>query len=95
MVPAAEYREGMPAWHRPVYDALLARAGRVHHTGLRESGPEAHQAGSKILVDLVDELVAVGDGEPARGIGGTADAVAYAEWTGVPLRVLRPEGATR
>ncbi|MGW2746540.1 hypothetical protein [Streptomyces sp. NPDC001450] len=26
---------------------------------------------------------------------GTADVVAYAEWTGVPVRVLWPVGATR
>lgn len=47
------------------------------------------------LVGLVDELIAVWDGKPARGYGGTADVVAYAERTGVPVRVLWPEGASR
>jgi hypothetical protein len=62
---------------------------------MTDSTPEAHQAGSEILVGLVDELIAVWDGQPARGFGGTADVVAYAERTGVPVRILWPEGATR
>ncbi|KIE24638.1 hypothetical protein LK08_23695 [Streptomyces sp. MUSC 125] len=95
VVPAAEYREGLPDWHHPVYDWLISRAADVHHTGLTESTSEAHQAGSEILVGLVDELIAVWDGKPARGYGGTADVVAYAERTGVPVRVLWPEGASR
>ncbi|MFG3134265.1 hypothetical protein ACGFZU_42095 [Streptomyces tendae] len=95
VVPATEYRQGLPDWHHPVYDQLIARAADIHHTGMTESTSEAHQAGSEILVGLVDELVAVWDGKPARGYGGTADVVAYAERTGVPVRVLWPEGASR
>ncbi|MFD8354591.1 hypothetical protein ACFV1X_37405 [Streptomyces coelicoflavus] len=95
VVPAAEYREGLPGWHHPVYDRLISRAADTHHTGMTESTSQAHQAGSEILVGLVDELVAVWDGRPARGYGGTADVVAYAERTGVPVRVLWPEGASR
>ncbi|MFF4717374.1 hypothetical protein ACFY2V_39165 [Streptomyces eurythermus] len=95
VIPATEYRQGLPDWHHRVYDRLLVRAADVHHTGITESTSEAHQAGSEILVGLVDELVAVWDGKPARGYGGTADVVAYAEQTGVPVRVLWPEGASR
>lgn len=62
---------------------------------MTESTSEAHQAGSEILVGLVDELIAVWDRKPARGYGGTADVVAYAKRTGVPVRVLWPEGAGR
>ncbi|MFH9861330.1 hypothetical protein [Streptomyces sp. NPDC017202] len=40
-------------------------------------------------------LLAVWDGKPARGYGGTADVVAYAERTGVAVRVLWPDGASR
>ena len=46
-------------------------------------------------MDTVDLLVAVWDGLPARGFGGTADAVAYAERTGVPCTIIWPPGATR
>ncbi|MET8830949.1 hypothetical protein ABZX40_29115 [Streptomyces sp. NPDC004610] len=95
VVPAAEYREGLPEWHHPVYDVLYRSAADVHETGMNESASEAHQAGSEILVGLVDQLLAVWDGKPARGYGGTADVVAYAERTGVPVRILWPEGACR
>jgi hypothetical protein len=95
VVPATEYRQGLPDWHHPVYDRLIARAADVHHTGLTESTSHAHQAGSEILVGLADELIAVWDGKPARGYGGTADVVAYAKRTGVPVRVLWPDGARR
>ncbi|MER5214888.1 hypothetical protein ABT063_31145 [Streptomyces sp. NPDC002838] len=95
VVPATEYRESLPEWHHPVYDELYGSAADVHETGMAESSSEAHQAGSEILVGLVDELIAVWDGKPARGYGGTADVVAYAERTGVPVRIVWPEGASR
>ncbi|OIJ88490.1 hypothetical protein [Streptomyces colonosanans] len=95
VIPASKYRENLPEWHHPVYDELYAHAAEVHETGMTESTSEAHQAGSEALVGLVDELIAVWDGKPARGYGGTADVVAYAERTGVPVRVLWPEGASR
>jgi len=94
-IPAEQYRDALPEWHHPVYDNLLRRAADVHHTGLTASDSAAHMAGSEVLVGLVDELLAVWDGNPARGYGGTADVVAYAERVGVPVRVLWPEGAAR
>ncbi|MFE2247309.1 hypothetical protein [Streptomyces lavendulae] len=95
VIPAEEYREGLPEEHWAVYDRLLSRAAEVHRTGMAVSDSAAHMAGSEILVGLVDELWAVWDGKPARGYGGTADVVAYAERTGVPVRILWPGGASR
>ncbi|TJZ49664.1 hypothetical protein FCH28_25655 [Streptomyces piniterrae] len=95
VVPAMEYRDGLPDWHHPVYDELIRHASDVHETGLITSDSAAHMAGSETLVGLVDVLIAVWDGEPARGYGGTADVVAYGKHTGTPVRVLWPEGATR
>ncbi|MHC0433903.1 hypothetical protein ACX6XY_27615 [Streptomyces sp. O3] len=95
VLPAEQYRADLPAWHHPTYDALLRRASAVHRTGLDSSGSHAHMAGSELLVDQVDTLLAVWDGQPARGYGGTADVVAYAEGKSVPVRLLWPEGATR
>lgn len=67
----------------------------MHETGLTASDSLAHMAGSEILVGLVDELLAVWDGQLARGYGGTADVVAYAQQQGTAVRVLWPEGASR
>ncbi|EFG03919.1 hypothetical protein [Streptomyces clavuligerus] len=95
VVPAGEYRAGLPDWHHHDYDTLLNQATTVHRTGLAESTSQAHQAGSELLIDRCDKLLAVWDGLPARGFGGTADAVAYAHRTNTPVTVLWPEGASR
>src|SRR5262245_43528305 len=50
VIPADEYREGLPREHHPEYDALLRRASRVHSTGMTASDSQAHMAGSEILV---------------------------------------------
>lgn len=95
VVPARDYRASLPDWHHATYDALLTQASDVHDTGLNESNSQAHMTGSEILVGLVDEVIAVWDGQPARGYGGTADVVSYAASQGVPVRVVWPEGASR
>jgi hypothetical protein len=95
VVPAEKYRDELPDWHHPAYDALMRRATEVHETGLPESDSQAHMTGSEILVGLADELVAVWDSQPARGYGGTADVVSYAQRTGAPVHVVWPDGATR
>ncbi|MEV0409863.1 hypothetical protein AB0I68_03385 [Streptomyces sp. NPDC050448] len=94
VVPAEQYRESLPEEHWLIYDELMSRTSEVHRTGMAASDSAAHMAGSEILVGLVDELLAVWDGKPAWAYGGTADVVAHAERTGVPVRVLWPEGAS-
>ncbi|MFF2348430.1 hypothetical protein ACFVVL_01495 [Kitasatospora sp. NPDC058115] len=95
VIPAQQYRDGLPEWHHAVYDRLLREASEQHHTGRVESDETAHMAGSELLVGQVDRLIAVWDGLPARGFGGTADVVAYARRRGVPVDVLWPSGAHR
>ncbi|WP_017583150.1 hypothetical protein [Nocardiopsis valliformis] len=95
IIPAAGYREALPAEHHPVYDHLLEQAVLVHELPHRESAPRAHMAAGRLLVEQCDHLVAVWDGEPARGPGGTADVVAYARALDRPVTVLWPEGAKR
>jgi hypothetical protein len=46
------------------------------------------------VAQRVDRL-AIWDGRPARGYGGTADVVAEAQREGLPVVVLWPEGAQR
>lgn len=95
VIPADDYRDALPAWHHPEYDALLAAATAVHGTGLATADDRAFMTASEVMVGLVDRLLAVWDGEPARGFGGTADVVAYARQVDLPIRVLWPEGAVR
>jgi hypothetical protein len=95
VIPAAEYREGLPADSRPGFDDLLAKAAAVQRLPFTQSTPDAHMAASRLMVDEADELYAVWDGKPARSYGGTADVVAYARERGIPVRVIWPGGAQR
>ncbi len=95
VLPAAEYRESLPEDYRPVYDRLLARAGKVVQLPFVTPDPQAYMEAGKRMVDESDSLLAVWDGQPGRGPGGTADVVAYARSRGVPVTVLWPEGAIR
>ena len=95
VIPAAEYRDGLPADFYPEYDDLLAQAAAVSRLPFTESTSESHMAASKLMVDAADELYAVWDGEPARSCGGTADVVAYAREHGTPVLVIWPDGAQR
>ena len=56
---------------------------------------EAYFAAGRWIVDHADHLVAVWDGRPARGLGGTGDVVAYAHRCGVPFTVLWEPGVLR
>jgi hypothetical protein len=56
---------------------------------------EAYYAAGRWIVDHADRMVAVWDGRPARGLGGTGDVVAYARRTGVPVTVLWEPGVRR
>ncbi|MFI1911882.1 hypothetical protein [Nocardia sp. NPDC020380] len=95
VVPARRYRESLPADHHSTYDRLLAAAARVIELDREESNSAAHQAGSLRMLDDADELLAVWDGQPARGFGGTADVVAAARERRLPITVLWPAGAER
>ncbi len=95
VIPATEYRTGLPAEAHPEYDSLLAQAVAVRRLPFTESTSESHMAASKLMIDEADELYAVWDGQPARAYGGTADVVAYAREHGTPVRVIWPDGAQR
>jgi len=95
VIPAEEYRAGLPAETRSEYDDLLARAVSVHRLPFIESTSQSHMAASKLMIDESDELYAVWDGNPARAYGGTADVVAYARDNDIPVQVIWPAGAKR
>jgi hypothetical protein len=95
VVPAEHYRDGLEPEEQDGYDELIATAGRIERLPFVESTSEAHLAAGQTIVDRCDLLFAVWDGQPSRGLGGTADTVAYARDRGVPVTVVWPQGATR
>ncbi|MGH3714105.1 MAG: hypothetical protein ACRDT4_11680 [Micromonosporaceae bacterium] len=95
VVPASEYRDGLPEAAWDAYDELLAKAVEVRRLPYVRSDEHAHMAASVEMLRGVDRLFAVWDGHPARGHGGTADVVAYARGEGIPVTVIWPNGARR
>lgn len=95
VVPAALYREGLPAGAHAEYDRLLACAVKVHRLPFTQSTSEAHMAASELMLQHAEQLWAVWDGQPARGYGGTADVVSAARAIGLPVQVIWPPGAHR
>jgi hypothetical protein len=91
-----QYRDGFEdEAARRGYEELYGQASYVEVLEHTDSTEQAHMDAGKVVVDRSSVLVAVWDGEPSRGLGGTADVVAYARQRGVPVRVIWPDGASR
>ncbi len=70
--------------------ALLDRAEHLEVVSEPGSREEAYLSGGFEIVNNCDLLLAVWDGQPARGKGGTADIVSYARAMRRPLLILNP-----
>jgi hypothetical protein len=79
------------ASHSGRYGAqALSRATEVEQLPFPEPSEAAFMAAGRRVVDNSDWLLAIWDGEKSRGLGGTADIVAYAEERGKRVEVLWP-----
>jgi hypothetical protein len=77
------------------FEKLRQAAASVVTMPFSEPSDDAYLAAGQALVDRCDHLFAIWDGRPARGLGGTADVVAYARDRGRPVTVLWVDGITR
>jgi hypothetical protein len=86
-LPLADYRHDFES--EESFMALLDRAERVIELPPAPTRDEAYLAAGRAIVERCDVLLAVWDGRPARGIGGTADVVAVARERRRPLAWVR------
>lgn len=90
VIPIADYErffESEPA--RLGYLSLLASSARI----VRLDHPDPSSAflvAGRHIVNECRWLIAIWDGAPSRGVGGTADIVAYARSLGRAVTVLDP-----
>ena len=72
------------------FERLLTRSARVTVTGGAASGTRqaAYERAGLTIVESVEVLLAVWDGKPSRGRGGTAEIVAAARARGVDVNVI-------
>ena len=73
------------------YDALLS-AGRSRFAldGTREAEGRAYEAAGLVMLANADILIAIWNGEPAAGRGGTAEIVERAVADGMPVVLIHP-----
>ncbi|MFE6702961.1 hypothetical protein [Streptomyces sp. NPDC057718] len=77
------------------YRKLKARAAQEVRLDFPHSTDEAYYAAGAYIADHCDRLLAVWDGLPARGLGGTGDIVTYARTLGRPVTVIWRDGILR
>ena len=96
VLPAADYREKkVKPDNTAEFDELISKATVVHTMPFAKSNRDAYMAASEHVLSTIDALIAVWDGQPAGGHGGTADVVQAAEKRGLLVTVVWPDGAAR
>lgn len=96
LLPAADYRERkVKPDNREEFNKLIGRATEVRVLPFDTSNRDAYAAANDAVLSGVDLLVAVWDGAPPDGKGGTGDTVQAARRRGVPVVIAWPDGARR
>lgn len=96
VIPCERYET---TFHTPAevdrYRALLASATSSEVLSFAAPSEAAFMAAGSRVVELSDIIVAVWDGKPAAGYGGTADVVTYARTSGREVLIVWPDGVGR
>lgn len=96
VLPSRDYRESkVKPDHAAVFDRLAEAANEVRVMPHDTANREAYETANRALLQRADRLMAVWDGQPPSGKGGTADVVEAARAAGLPTEVIWPEGAAR
>lgn len=96
ILPAADYRERkVKPDNLADFDDLISCARAVRTLPYEKSNRDAYMAASEKVLDSIDSLIAVWDGNPSGGYSGTADIVAAARERGIPVTVVWPDGVCR
>jgi hypothetical protein len=96
IIPAADYRaRKVKPEHADLFDDLVHRAATVRVLPHEVSDRAAYEAANDALVDEVDLLMAVWDGQAPVDRGGTATVVSHARANQRAVQVIWPTGAAR
>ena len=89
VIPAEDYASSFvhPS-DKSAFEVLLAAAREVTVLPYQASTDEAFLAAGRWIAEHSDVILAVWDGQPSHGVGGTADIVAYAKSLGKELHII-------
>lgn len=82
-------RDFTSAASRAEFRDLCARAASVEVVTAPVSRDSGYGSAGRAMADRIDVLLAIHDGKPARGAGGTAEIVEYAQSLGIAVVELR------
>jgi len=94
IIPCEGYEATFSKEDLPAYKQLLIQA-QATVLDFPEPSERAFMAAGEEVIDSSDVIIAIWDGLPAAGLGGTADAVAHARSLGKQVVVIWPEGVQR
>jgi hypothetical protein len=96
VLPASDYRERkVKPDNAADFADLIGKANTVTTMPFETANRDAYMAASERVLATVDAMVAVWDGRPSDGHGGTGDVVVAARERGLPVTVVWPDGAHR
>jgi hypothetical protein len=96
VIPARRYEKSFGSPHDlETFRQLLAQADSVVDMPFDEPSEDAYWAAGQEIIRRAERMLAVWDGEPAAGLGGTADVVRFARSQGKPVTIIWPAGAAR
>ncbi|MBX2799455.1 MAG: hypothetical protein KTR31_17400 [Myxococcales bacterium] len=90
VIPFDDYPEDFEGPDRARFEELVDLCDRVERLPRKRRTNRAYLAAGHWVVDHVDHLVAVWNGAPAAGVGGTGDVVAYAQKRRCPVLRIDP-----
>jgi hypothetical protein len=93
VLPFADIERSFSLGDRPAYRELAKKA-IVEVLDTPGTDQDAYLAAGQRVVELSDIVLAVWNGKPAKGKGGTADVVAHAMRRSVPLIHINPLSRT-
>jgi hypothetical protein len=95
IVPSLDYGSTFKGNVLKNYKRLLSAASTIRQLSSSASTEEAFYRVGMLVVDECEMLMAVWDGKPSKGLGGTGDVVAYAQSRGIPISTIWPKGTFR
>jgi hypothetical protein len=90
VIPFPEYEMSFDGAGKLQYQQLLGRASKITILQRKASADESYLEAGKMVVDSSDIMLGVWDGNPAAGLGGTADIVEYAISRGTSTIHINP-----
>ncbi|WP_156945004.1 hypothetical protein [Bradyrhizobium sp. Ec3.3] len=93
VIPLENYESYFPTnQSRSKYASLLNKSKTILRIGEAIQPKEAFYSAGRRIVESTEVMAAVWDELPARGLGGTADVVKYAQQLKRPVFILNPIG---